>query len=385
MNLRKWKRSSKKRMRITIGVIALFISTMGLAQFGSEKVFSNISSDSILIIRPDYFSMEWKTGTVLTKVETDIYIDVDSMGVQNVNLLVDGKGLPVLYNSNISAPVCADGECRLMDIRFYWNILGGYAGFDRIMNSPLTKHDHDEFLEADYIKLHSLLLDDNSILKRREIKDLVEIPKESALNGVDAVSGATIVEVKESVVSGALYSCYIAWHLVHGNVKNEIKNHSMSLITYDVVVGMLYSNDVDYQLFALNKLNEKQYEEHYIRIAEILNAGIPLVRTFIVKNLSDSIWKSEELQKPYWNCFSTIDINSRSLMLDNLDTASASTIEMLSTDLEIMTKNQIKVYLQSLMDMRNLSAVTKSNLEKYTTSNNVVFGYLVKEFLQDYL
>lgn len=372
-------------MRITIGVIALFISTMGVAQFGSEKVFANILNDSILRQRPDYYIMEWKTETVLTKVETDIYIDVDSMGLQNVNLLVDRKGLPVLYNSNISAPVCADGECRLMDIRFYWNILGGYAGFDKIEKSPLTKHDHDEFLEADYIKLHSLLMDDNSILKRREIKDLVEIPKESALKGVDAISGATIAEVKESVVSGALYSCYIAWHLVHGNVKNEIRNYSMSLITYDVVLGMLYSNNVDYQFFALNRLNEIQYVEHYIRIAEILNSGIPLVRTFIVKNLSDSIWKSEELQIPYWNCFSTIDINSRSLMLDNLEKASTSTIEMLSAELQIMTKNQIKVYLQSLMDRRNLSAVTMMNLEKYTTANDAVFGYLVKEFLQDYL
>lgn len=369
-------------MRITIGVITLFITTMGLAQFGTQKVVPNILGDSIFNESPEFFTMEWKKGTTLTKLETDIYIDIDSTGLQSVNMLVDEKGLPVLYNSNISAPVCADGECRLMEIRLYWNILGRYAGFDWIKGLPLTKHDHDEFLEADYLKLHQLLIDDNSILKRREIEDLVETPKDSVMENVDGISGATKEEVKESVVSGALYSCYIAWNLVHGEVKSEIMNHTLSLMSYEMVIGMLYSNNVDYQFFALNTLNEYQYEDHYIRVAEIFKTGIPLVRTFIVKSLPRSFWKSDELQKPFWECFSIIDVNSRSLMLDHLEKASESVIESISAELQIMTKNQLKKYLQDLKERGNLSAVTMINLEVFAISENATFVYLVKEFLE---
>ena len=86
-----------------------------------------------------------------------------------------------------------------MHIRLYWTLLGEYAGFDRYVDLPLTKHDHDEFKEEDYQKLHSLLKDPNSVLRRRTIDELVEKPKQRTVNGVDALSGATIAEVKESV------------------------------------------------------------------------------------------------------------------------------------------------------------------------------------------
>lgn len=370
-------------MRTAFVVITFFFTSICLAQLGTPKVFPDNLLDSIFNERPEFFVLEWEQGTVLTNKETDIYIEVDSTGIQSVDLLIDIEEDPVLYTANISAPVCADGACRLMNIRIYWSILGRYAGFDRIKGLPLTKHDHDEFLEMDYLKLHQLLIDDNSILKRREIDDLVETPKDTMMEYVDGISGATKEEVKESVVSGALYSCYIAWHLVHGEVKSEIKNHTLSLMNDEMLIGMLNSNNADYQFFALNRLNRHQYEDHYVRVAEIFKTGIPLVRTFIVKSLPQSFWKSDELQKPFWNCFSTIDINSRSLMLEHLGKAPESVLESISTELQIMTKNQLKKYLRDLKERGNLSAVTMMNLEDFAISENAAFVYLVKEFLED--
>lgn len=370
-------------MKITISVIAFFIISLGFGQFGPTNVFYNNSKELIVNVRPEFFTLEWEQGRVLTNKETEIYIEIDSTGLQNVDILIDIEERPILYTSKISTPVCADGACRLMNIRMYWNILGGYAGFDRIKGSPLTKHDHDEFLEADYLKLHQLLIDNNSILKRRKIDDLVETPKDKMVNGVDGISGATKEEVKESVVSGALYSCYIAWHLVHGEVKSEIMSHTLPFMNDEILIGMLNSNNIDYQFFALNRLNAYQYEEYYIRIAEIFKEGIPLVRTFIVKNLPQSFWESEELQKPFWACFSIIDINSRSLLLEHLDKAPELVIESISAELQVMTKNQLKKYLQYLEEQENLSSVTRINLKVFANSDNAEFVYLVKEFLED--
>ncbi|NNE75467.1 MAG: hypothetical protein HKN31_00135, partial [Pricia sp.] len=238
-------------MRLVVGAIIFLMSAAGCAQFGIHDPVSNTIQNKGIYQKPEFYTMQWKQGTQFTEKPTAISIEVDSIGQQEVRLLVNGKDEPILYASDISTPVCADGECRLMHIRLYWSLLGEYAGFDRYPKLPLTKHEHDEFLSVDYIKLHQLLMDDNSILKRKKIHELVDKPKQSKIEGVDAVAGATIKEVKESVVAGALYSCYTAWHLVHGPVRDEIKKHTLTLLNDTMVSEMILSNNSDYQLFVL--------------------------------------------------------------------------------------------------------------------------------------
>ena len=256
-------------MKQVVRTIIFFLAAAASAQFGVPNAFPHSEQEQNLTQKPEFYTMEWDYGQHLFQKRTPLFIEVDSMGQQDVFMLVDTENVPVLYVSDISTPVCADGECRLMDIRLYWNLLGKYAGFDRYPALPLTKFEHEEFSPDDYLKLHLLLMDDNSMLKRKEIDELVEKPKESKIKGVDAVAGATVTEVKKSVVSGALYSCYTAWHLVHGPVNDEIKDLTLSSINDDIVLSMLDTNDTDYQLFALEKIGKNQYGKNYKRIAEI--------------------------------------------------------------------------------------------------------------------
>jgi len=370
-------------MRYQVGMIAFFLMTMGFAQFGFPTPIPEQSKQNGLIQRPEFYILDWKYGTRLKEKPTTLSIEIDSMGLQEVNVLVDTENRRVLYTSDISTPVCADGDCRLMEIRLYWTLLGEYAGFDHYRNAPLTKHDHDEFLSTDYLKLHQLLMDNNSILKRRKIDELVKKPKEPEMEGVDAVTGATIKEVKESVVGGALYSCYTAWHLVHGPIKDAIQKRTLSSLDDDMILRMLGSNNTDYQMFALKRLTEIQYETNYLRIAEIFESSIPLVRTFIVKNLPDAFWNSQELQKPFWKSFSIVDINSRSLLLEHLNTASQRILEDISSQLGIMTKNQLKAYLDYLGGLEQLSSSIKKNLRSFAKSSTEKYDYLVEEFLSD--
>ena len=116
-----------------------------------------------------------------------------------------------------------------------------------------------------------MLTDDNSILKRREIDELIKKPEKPKIKGVDAVAGAMVKEVKESVVSGALYSCYTAWHLVHGAVKDEIKELTLSLLDEGLVLRRLHSRHPDYQWFALKRLDENQYETNAYLTAYFLD------------------------------------------------------------------------------------------------------------------
>jgi len=363
-----------------IGII-LVISIIFL-QLSSFNSSSYIPSNN-LKEQPEFFVLEWEEGTILNPKDTGIIFEVDSIGQHEVVLLVDKNDSPRLFASDISTPVCADGECKLMHIKLYWTLLGEYAGFDRYPGLPLTKHDHDLFVLEDYQKLHRLLTDDKSILERRTMGKLVEKPVMREVNGVDALSGATVKEVKESVVSGALYSCYVAWHLVHGGIQDSIREYSKSLVDDQLVIHMLNSNNKDYQLFALNSLSKGQYEENYQRIAEIFKTGIPMVRGFIIKNLPESFWETNELQKPFWDAFSGIDLNSRSFLLEHLDSAPDTIIAELSSNLGVMSKNQVKAYLANLEKFEKINPVLQHNLQNFAKSDNKAYSYLAHEFLED--
>lgn len=362
-------------------LICFSISFCGAQVWGPP---SNLDTkqDSILNTKPEFFNLDWKEGSVLFKKETDLFIDADTISNHIIKVLVDKNQVPVLYTSKISTPVCADGECKFMNIDLYWTLLGDYAGFNRYKTLPLTKHDHDEFLDADYLKLHQLLTDDNSILKRRTIDELVKKPKPKNLNDVDALSGATIAEVKETVVSGALYSCYTAWHLVHSNIKLKLKNHTKSILNNSIIIAMLNSANSNYQIFAINNLTLHQYKQHLTIITHIFKTSTPLVRGVIIKSLSEVFSKIPNLQLPFWRAFPSIDLNTRSLMLNHLKSAPKEALVMLSTNLEVMSKNQLKLYLNHLSN-QNLSTEIIKNLTIFANSNAHSYAYLVNQFLNE--
>ncbi|MGS0527417.1 hypothetical protein ACU8V7_21795 [Zobellia nedashkovskayae] len=201
---------------------------------------------------------------------------------------------------------------------------------------------------SDYWKLHELLKDDNSILKRRAIDELVTKPKPSKIEGADALSGATIKEVKESVVSGALYSCYVAWHLVHGDIKAQIKAFTIEQQTEKMLVHMLNNENVSYQMYALENLNQAQYRAYFTRVSELFKSGVPMVRSFIIKNLADWFEQTPATMQPFWDALTHIDINTRSLLLQHIDSASDATVTNISAQLGVLTKNQLLEFLSHL-------------------------------------
>jgi len=331
---------------------------------------------------PEFYVLDWKEGTVLTSKKTDFYIEIDSLGKQEIEMLINQDKEPVLYSANIATPVCADGECKLMNIKFYWTLLGEYAGFNRYAMMPLTKYDHDEFQQEDYQKLHKLLTDDKSLLGRRTINQLVEKPKMRTINGVDAISGATITRVKEAVVSGALYSCYTAWHLVHGDIQDVLKENSMSLLTEKMTVDMLYSNNQEYQIFALDTIDDTKYQEHFSQLAEVFKTSTPLVRSIIAKRITSKFKDAPELQKPFWEAFDIVDSGSRSLLVNYLNEAPGYVQTILSSKLEVMSKNQLKSFLNYLSESVKLDSELQNNLKEFSDSETT-YAYLVQEFLEE--
>lgn len=343
--------------------------------------------------KPMFFSMsnEWKdiaTDELVFEI-TDSSLDTAYTALNyKVRLLSNSKGEPRLFFSEIETSVCADGECKLANIKVYWNLLGNYVGYGISPELPLTKFEHDHFKKEDYAKLHQLLLDDNSILRERKMSDLIDkIPVSSTSiysNDIDAISGATKTEIKESVVKGGLYSCYTIWHIVHGEVKEKMKKYLQSIYSDTLTHYFLNTPYKDYQMYALKQLQKTEYKEHSLQIINIFKTTDALTKAYILKKISSDVLSEQEVSKQLYNEFPLIDINSRTLLINKLKSANPNAIDILSKYLDSMTRNQLNRYLMYLnSDPRFISEACMSNLKKAIKNKELTYYFLIKEFLKN--
>ncbi|PHN08178.1 hypothetical protein [Flavilitoribacter nigricans] len=311
----------------------------------------------------------------------------DTLLEHDLYLLSDSAGQPQLFYADVLTPVCIDGVCKPVFIELYWDLTGGYAGYGVYEDKPLTKFDHDEFLPQDHKKLDQLLADNNSVLRRKELSDLFD-EQATALKKIefqgeelDAVSGATKKEIKESIVEGALYSCYTLWHLIHGEAARDIEDYLDSIYTEALEERFLFSDYGPYNYYALKAMEAGSFSQYGDRIATIFGTTKPLIRTYILKKMPADLLRPEDLSRQFYQHFAAVDINTKTLLINHLPQAHSSALTLLSTQLEIMTKNQLKTYLEVLAANGSMSAEIRKNLEASAGSQEYAYGYLIGQWL----
>ena len=339
---------------------------------------------------PIHFAMDREYEAVVQVEEVFSFQGKDTALTHAIYLLSDEDGAPLLYYADILTPVCIDNICKPMVIEIYWNLLGAYVGYAVDPEAPLTKYDHDLFEKEDYQKLHDLLLNRYSILERRELSDLFDTnakPQEKVKfkgQEVDAVSGATKKEIKESVVEGALYSCYTAWHLVHGEVVQKMDAYLDSIYTRELASYFLDSDYEDYQSYALKQLNADDFEQHLARITAIFGQAKPLLRRYILKKMPEELWKDEYTTVSFFQYFAHLDINTRTLLIKELENAHPQALRLLAVGIQDMTKNQLRSYLNYLETRPDLMDSTiEEALKKTLAAKDYSYNYLIEAFLKD--
>ena len=314
----------------------------------------------------------------------------DTVLIHQVQLLRDENDKPLLFYSDILTPVCIDNICKPMAIEIYWNLLGAYVGYGIFLDNLLTKYDHDLFEETDYEKLHHLLLNRHSILERRQLSDLFDanvVAKEKVKfkgKEVDAISGATKKEIKESVVEGALYSCYTIWHLVHGEVASKMGEYLDSIYNQELEAYFLYSNYKDYQMYAIKNADPIFIKNHLLRIINIFGDTKPVMRSFILKKLPINLWKKESTTMQLYRKFNDLDVNSRTILINRLQYANQIAAETLASEVKNMSKNQLRTYLEFLKSVpdQNRERIFPE-LRKVVSEGQYPYGYLIQAFLND--
>ncbi|WP_236973457.1 hypothetical protein [Membranihabitans maritimus] len=325
----------------------------------------------------------WDFSDVSSEKPAFLLTDDSTLIEYDVVMLSDEEELPYAYTSEIVTPVCDDTLCALMNIRVYWNLLGNYVGFDTVAGKPLTKNDHIEFRNNDYVKLHNLLMDDNSIIKRKAKKELFDREKNRVSELVDAVTGATAKEVKEAVVDGALYSCYTLYHIVHGPLSDSIQSDMERHFNTSLQEKLLGSQHADYQLYALKSLNKSDFMSYQDRIIELINGAIPLNRIYIMKKMPAEMWRNVDFQLDIVKGFEDFDVNSRTHLLNYIyksDVINFKSIVELAKYLFLMTRNQVKVYVRILTKEKSKVSPEELELIKDMLKGvNTQHGYLFND------
>lgn len=328
----------------------------------------------------------WKAVSQAQQVGT--FSNKDTLLEHRLYLLSDTAGQPQLFYADILTPVCIDGVCKPVFIELYWDLTGGYAGYGVYEENPLTKYDHEEFLPEDHQKLNRLLADNNSVLRRKELSDLfdeqpTEVKKiEFQGEELDAVSGATKKEIKESIVEGALYSCYTLWHLIHGEASQKIEHYLDSIYNEGVEKRFLFSDYEPYQYYALRAMESEGFEQYPDRVAAIFGMAKPLSRTYILKKMPKGMLLEEHLCRTFYKYFAEVDINTRTLLINHLPQSHPIALTLLSDHLEIMTKNQLKTYLEALTANGSaLDPEIRKKLETTAESQEYAYGYLIAQWL----
>ncbi|MFW6310196.1 MAG: hypothetical protein ACOC1D_03765 [Prolixibacteraceae bacterium] len=167
----------------------------------------------------------------------------------------DKNHLPLMYSRKILTGVCIDGKCRLVRTNLFWHVTGRYLGFELPGGEFFSKTEHHPFKPSEYDRLHVLLADPQSALSQYTLDELV--PNKDTTKEVDAVSTATIADVLDYIVEGAVFTTYTLWHIAHGTTRREIELITTKKLTPELILRLLSSETIHDQVWALNQITDE--------------------------------------------------------------------------------------------------------------------------------
>lgn len=347
---------------------------------------SNIDSTPNNVPKHLILDVDWES--IATSEEVFQFQNRDTLVTHTMNLLRNDDGLPLLYYADILTPVCIDGICKPVYVEMYWDLFGQYAGYGEYPDKILSKFDHDDFEKDDYDKLHGLLNDANSILGRRRLSQLYDISQEREImikfkgQEVDGVSGATKKEIKTAIVEGALYSCYTLWHLSYGEAAEKIKENLPKIYNNALANHFLNSGHDAYHMYGMENLAKEDFHDRVPELTQVLKNSKPVTRKYTLKKMPKELYNESMIVDQLYGNISDLDFNARTLLIKNLKYSNEKAANALSTQMDVMSKNQLKSFLNSVSEIPDFqSPIVLSNLKKSTTEKSFAYAFMVKEFL----
>jgi hypothetical protein len=157
-------------------------------------------------------------------------------------------------------------------------------------------------------------MDKNSILGRTSENELLDKTKIRYSEKIDGVTGATSIQIKNSVVEGAMYSTYALWHLINGPIWQELKKYTIQNYDPEIERQLILSRHPQKIITALQQWNEKNYKDRFGEIITIMSSGNTLVNFYIAKSLPAEVLSDTENQNSLKNIWNELDPNTKSIL-----------------------------------------------------------------------
>lgn len=276
---------------------------------------------------------------------------------------------PIAFYMDVESVVCGDSQCRVDIVRIYWDNLGQ---FDRLAipnGVALEKAKGEHFNQADYKKLDKILNDKNSPLKEVYKNEIVST---GGSEGIDGMSGATVLVEKSAFVEGAVWSCYSLWHWVHGETQQLIRGITGEAFTNLALQDLLKKDSLDWQYFAVEQFTKrKDYTQKTVALLESTIGQNPI----LLKN-SLPYWElapNSIYTKVLSRLIQTQERENRLLILNNLLKTQQTLTPAFFNDLSLPIANLTYPELTKFLTL----------LEKHTINSNKINTQLIQLLKQD--
>lgn len=227
----------------------------------------------------------------------------------------DSLGILDKYVARVFTPVCEVDKCYAIQVDFYWDVTGRFHHYDTISGQGLTKLDHIPFTDQDYVKLNYILSNPNSPLASYSKEELVHDVRSSEIDGF---TGATINEIKETVISGAVYSCHTLWHIANGAVKDSIQKTTKGMFSKDLVGKLVNQEDQEINYFLIDNFSTKDFTNYLPEVLKTIEDGEGYFAKNAIERMPAEVLTDSLSQKFFASYFPHLDYFAQVAMLKKL-------------------------------------------------------------------
>jgi len=238
-----------------------------------------------------------------------------------VNAIYDSIGLLNSYTARVFTPVCEVDKCYAIEINFYWDLIGRFHHYDTIPGKSLTKLDHEPFIVDDFIKLEKILKNANSPLALYSKEELVRNTRSSEIDGF---TGATINEIKESVIGGAVYSCHTLWHIANGSAVDSLQKTTKKNFNENLVKKLVSKQDQEINYFLIYSFSEDDFQTYLPEVLLTIPQGKGYYAKHVFEKMPKDVISSNLSQTFFAANFNQFNYFAQVALLEKIDTNSLS-------------------------------------------------------------
>jgi hypothetical protein len=135
---------------------------------------------------------------------------------------------------------------------------------------------------------------------------------------IDGITGATINEIKGSVVGGAVYSCHTLWHIVNGAVTDSIQKVTRASFSKPLVKKVVNRQDQELNYFLITTFSEEDFRTYLPEVLQAIENGKGYFPKHAISTLPAEILSITSVQDFFAHRFHQLDYFAQVALLERL-------------------------------------------------------------------